>query len=103
MGALMSFGQVWNFACKVEELFTLQTTTARTLGAFDERIVKLECRIIQIGADRGQMIVRAKAAAGMAASGVVSNLFVDIITRITRLDMRQADGSTRRPPPITPA
>ncbi len=98
-----TFGQVWNLARNVEELFKLQTTTAKALDALDQRIVKLETRMIQIEADRGYMIVEAKAAAGMAAIGVVSNVFADIITRITRLEMRQADGAPRLPPPITRA
>jgi uncharacterized protein (UPF0335 family) len=81
---------------------SLQARTETSLGEILERLHALETRMTQMESDRGQMITEAKAAAGMATSGVASaiagNMLADIVTRITRLEMRQTDQTPRLPP-----
>jgi hypothetical protein len=84
----------------------LQTRTDKSVDAILERLQLLEVRMTQLESDRGQMITEAKAAAGMAAAAIASNIVSDAITRITRLQMRQSDAAIRLPPigpPETPA
>jgi uncharacterized protein (UPF0335 family) len=90
---------LWAYARKFDDLMTLQNRTEKTVDSILERLHALETRITHLEADRGQMITEAKAAAGMAASGIASNILSDAITRITRLEMRQANDAARLPPP----
>lgn len=106
MGVLDELAKLWTFARKVEDLLALQAETSAALTGIDGRLKLLEDRMTHLEADRGQMITEAKAAAGMAAAAIASNIVSDAITRITRLEMRQPDAGTRLPPigpPETPA
>jgi hypothetical protein len=57
--------------------------------------------MIRLETTREQMIVEAKAAASAAANaaatGVVTTALSDIITRVTRIEMRLGDGIGRLP------
>jgi hypothetical protein len=50
-------------------------------------------------AGQEQLIMEAKAAAGIAATGLASSVVSDVVTRITRLEMRQDEIQRRLPPP----
>jgi uncharacterized coiled-coil protein SlyX len=94
--------QFWAIARKFDELLSLQKRTEKSVDAILERLHALELRVIQREADRGQMITEAKAAAGVAASGVASMIVSDAITRITRLEIRLADQPPRPPSAALP-
>jgi hypothetical protein len=46
-----------------------------------------------------QLITEAKAAASVAATGLASSVISDVVTRVTRIEMRQEDIQRRLPPP----
>jgi len=94
--------QFWAIARKFDELLSLQKRTEKSVDAILERLHALELRVIQLEADRGQMITEAKAAAGVAASGVASMIVSDAITRITRLEIQLADQPPRPPSSALP-
>ncbi len=66
----------------------------------DERLDAIEDRITRIEAREGQVITEAKAAAAAAATMVASAVISDIVTRVTRVEMRQDDPQERLPPAI---
>lgn len=99
MGIFSGMGQAWSFARQVEELFKVQGNVERSLNKLEERLQQFENRMTHLEADRGQMITEAKAAAGIAASAVAGNFLSDVITRITRLEMRQSEAPALPKPP----
>jgi outer membrane lipoprotein SlyB len=52
-------------------------------------------------AGQGQLITEAKAAAGIAATGLAGSVISEVVTRVTRIEMRQDDIQRRLPPPPT--
>jgi len=99
-------GQLFRLARKVEDIFHLQEETKAALRTIDLRLHELETRTTHLEADRGQMITEAKAAAGMAASGVAgtvaASMLAETVTRITRLEIRLADQPPRPPSAALP-
>jgi len=87
--------QLWVFARKLDEVMTIHKRTEDSVAKILERIHVLETRMTHLEADRGQMITEAKAAAGIAASAVAGNFLSDVITRITRLEMRQSEAAAQ--------
>jgi hypothetical protein len=53
----------------------------------------------RLEASQEQLITEAKAAAGVAATGLASSVISDVVTRITRIEMRQDEIQRRLPPP----
>lgn len=49
-------------------------------------------------ARQGELVTEARAAAGIAATGLASSVISDVVTRVTRIEMRQDDLHTRLPP-----
>jgi cytidylate kinase len=58
----------------------------------------LEHRMTHLEAGQGQVIIDARAAAGMAATGMASSIIADVVTRVTRLEMRQGEEIRGLPP-----
>jgi hypothetical protein len=92
-------GQLWTAARKIEDLLELQTKTRTALEAIENRLRALEDRMTHLEAGQAQVITEAKAAAGVAATGLASSVISDVVTRITRIEMRQAELQQRLPPP----
>ena len=92
--------RLWRLVREVEDLFKLQTDTASALDALDVRLRSIEDRMTRLEAGQGQLVTEAKAAAGAAATMVAGAVVSDVVTRITRIEMRaeQADRRTLRPP-----
>ena len=59
----------------------------------------LEDRMTHLEAGQEQLITEAKAAASVAATGLASSVISDVVTRVTRIEMRQEDIQRRLPPP----
>jgi len=93
------FRWFWTVAEKIEELTTLQKRMDRSLREIDDRLRLLENRIIHLEADRSQLVTEARAAAGVAGTNMASIIVSDVVTRITRLEMRHDDLQKRLPPP----
>jgi vacuolar-type H+-ATPase subunit I/STV1 len=91
--------RLWTVARKVEDLLELQTKTRTALEAVDTRLRTLEDRMTRLEAGREILITEAKAAAGMAATGLAGSVLSEVVTRVTRLEGRQDDIQRRLPPP----
>ena len=50
-------------------------------------------------AGQGQLIIEAKAAAGIAATGLAGSVISDVVTRVTRIKARQDDIQRQISPP----
>jgi hypothetical protein len=48
-------------------------------------------------AGQGQLVSEARAAAGIAATGLAGAVISDVVTRVTRLEMRHDDVARRLP------
>ena len=69
------------------------------LEAVDARLRALETKMVQFEAEQGRLITTAQAAANVAASAVASAVISDVVTRVTRVEMQQANIQARLPPP----
>ena len=47
----------------------------------------------------GQLLTEARAAAGMAATNLAGSVIADVVTRLTRVEVRQDDVQRRLGPP----
>lgn len=90
--------RLWTLARKVEDLLAFQGKMKESLEALDMRLRALEMKMIQFEAEQGRVITAAQAAASVAASAVASAVISDVVTRVTRVEMLQANLQTRLPP-----
>ncbi len=93
-------GKLWTIARKVEDVLVLQEKTNQGLAEVHSRLDDLEARMTRLEAREGQVITEAKAASVAAATMVASAVISDIVTRVTRVEMRQDDVQKRLPPAI---
>ncbi len=91
--------RLWTVARKLEELLELQGKTRLALEAVNARLRAMEDRMMHLEAGREQIITEARAAAGIAATGLAGSMISDVVTRVTRIEMRQEDIQRRLPPP----
>jgi phage shock protein A len=91
--------RLWLIARTAEELLALQKKTREGLEAIDTRLRALEDRMTHLEAEQGQLVASAKAAASVTAAGVAGSVISDVVTRVTRIEMRQEDLKARLPPP----
>src|SRR5580658_1238748 len=96
---LQMLGQLWSLGRKVEDLFALQGETREALGLVDRRLSSLEDRLRELEANHRQVIVEARAAAGAASSSVAAAVISDVVTRLTRIEMRAEEAAKRLMPP----
>jgi chromosome segregation ATPase len=92
--------RLWSIARKVEDLLELNASTETALRKISKRLSHLENRMTNLEASQGQLIAEARAAAGAAATGLAASIVADIVTRVTRVEMRQDDLQRRLPPPV---
>ena len=92
--------RLWTVARKIEDLLELQTKTRDALEKLDARLRAVEDRMTHLEVGQEQLITEAKAAAGMAATGLAGSVISDVVTRITRIEMRQDEIQRRLPPPV---
>jgi phage shock protein A len=91
--------RLWTMARQVEELLKLQAQTRTALQALEGRLRSLEDRMTRLEAGQSQLITEAKAAAGIAATGLAGSVISDVVTRITRIETRQDEIQRLLPPP----
>jgi len=89
--------RIWAIGLKVDELLRLQRETDAAFKDIREKIMSLERRMTHQEANATQMVTEANAAAGMAASNIASHMLSDVVTRVTRLEMRQDEVQKRLP------
>jgi head-tail adaptor len=88
-------GRLWAFARQIEEMAAVQSETEAELKEIDARLRGLEDRMTRLEASQGGLIVEAKAAAGAAATGLASAILSDVVTRVTRIELRQDELNRR--------
>jgi vacuolar-type H+-ATPase subunit I/STV1 len=91
--------RLWTVARKIEDLLEFQAKTREVLEKLDVRLRAVEDRMTRLEAGQEQLITEAKAAAGMAATGLAGSVISDVVTRITWIEMRQDEIQRRLPPP----
>jgi hypothetical protein len=87
--------QLWALGRKVEDLLALQTKTREALEAVDNRLSTLENRMTHLEANQGQLVVEARSAAGAAATMVAGAVLSEVVTRVTRIEMRAEEAGRR--------
>jgi hypothetical protein len=84
---------------KVEELFELRVTTAQALTSVEKRPRAIEDRMLRLASVGEQTMLETRAAAGAASTVVAGAIVSEIVTRVTRLEMRTDAVSRRLLPP----
>jgi phage shock protein A len=87
-------GRIWSLARRIEDLKDLQSKTKASLEALDTRLRAIEDRLTRMEADREQVVVEARAAAGIAATGLAASMLGEVVTRV---EMRLEDTQRRLP------
>ncbi len=98
MAVLDVLGQIWAIGRRFEQIEEFQKETVSTLKDIEARMDALEDRMTRMEARQGELVTEARAAAGIAATGLASSVISDVVTRVTRIEMRQDDLHTRLPP-----
>jgi hypothetical protein len=92
--------KIWKLVRDVEDLFRVQGQTVAALEGINGRLRALEVRMTRLEAAQQQPVVEARSAAGAAATVVAGAVISDVVTRITRIEMRaEADEQWALPPP----
>ena len=91
--------RLWAIGRKLEMLLEFQSSTRLALEAIDLRLRAVEDRMTRLEAGQGNLLTETKAAAGLAAAGLASSIISDVVTRVTRLEMRREERERRLPPP----
>ena len=92
-------GRLWNTLRTLEDLLKLQDKMANAMDALEDRLRALEDRMTHLEAAQGQLVTEAKAAAGVAATGLAGSVISEVVTRVTRIEMRQEEIQRRLAPP----
>ena len=90
--------RLWRVVRKVEDLFEHQGKTRSALERAEASLRALEDRMTRLEAGQHHVVTEAKAAAGIAATGLAGSVISDVVTRVTRIEMQQADVLRRLPP-----
>jgi len=90
--AIPSFPGIWRAARAVEKVFELDANLKTALGEIELRLAEMERRILQLEADKREMVTEAKAAAATAASAAASAHLTDLARQVGALQeqMRHA-------------
>jgi len=92
---------VWKIASKIEGLFELQIKTTMALEVIEQRLRTLEERMTHLEAGQSQIVTEARAAAAAASTTLAGSVISDVVTRVTRLEMRQEGAQQRLASPPT--
>ncbi len=91
---------LWSIGRKFENLFAAQNEITDGLRALNARLRVLEDRMTHLEASKEQLVAEARGAASAAATAVIGGMFSDIVTRVTRIEMRLGDAPMQAPPAI---
>jgi uncharacterized protein (UPF0335 family) len=99
--ALAAVGRLWQLARKLEELFTLHAKVEGSLLVIDQRLKAIEDRMVRLETERSQIVTEARSAATAASTAIAGAVISDLVTRITRLEVRadQVEQGRHLPPP----
>jgi len=90
---------LWAIGRRFEQFDKFQEETVSTLKDVEARLDALEDRMTRMEARQGELVTEARAAAGIAATGLTSSVISDVVTRVTRIELRQDDWHNNLPPP----
>jgi cytidylate kinase len=90
---------LWAIGRRFDQFDKFEKTMLTALKKMEARLDALEDRMTRMEARQGELVTEARAAAGIAATGLASSVISDVVTRVTRIEMRQDDWQTRLPPP----
>jgi hypothetical protein len=99
VAVLPNVGRLWSLARQLEDLFQLQSQMKEGIGAIDVRLRAIEDRLLRIEAEAPQLITEARSAAGAAASATSGAALNELVTRLTRVEVRleNLEGAGVRP------
>jgi hypothetical protein len=92
--AIPGVGAIIGLVRRVDRLFETVAKTQKGLEALEERVSAIEDRMTALETNQGNVIVEARAASAVAASGAVTTHLVDMSRRIGALEAGQ--GGQRR-------
>lgn len=90
---------LWAIGRRFEQFDKFEKTMLTALNDVEARLDALENRMTRMEARQGELVTEARAAAGIAATGLASSVISDVVTRVTRIELRQDDLHKRLPPP----
>jgi outer membrane lipoprotein SlyB len=80
----------------------IQKTTRAALDGIEARLDGREDRMTHLEAGQGRLVAGARGAAAAAAAGLAGSVIAEVVTRLTRVEMRQDDMQARLPPAARP-
>jgi hypothetical protein len=83
---------LWSLARNVEDLLGFQGQLRVGLDEVNSRLRNLEDRMTHLEANQRQIIVEAQAA-GAASTAVSGAVISDVVTRLTRMEMRAEEDA----------
>jgi Holliday junction resolvasome RuvABC endonuclease subunit len=93
----MAFAAIWDAGARfltlvrrVDKLFTLQTKVEESLDLIEQRLRAVEDRLLRIEAEAPQLITEARGAASVAATAMSGAALNDVVTRLTRVEIKRA-------------
>jgi hypothetical protein len=100
-------GRMFTLARRVEELVTLQAKVDATVEAMELRLRAIEDRLLRAENTGPNLITEARSAASAAATAMSGAALNDVVTRLTRVEIRlegldTTPGSTLRDGPKLP-
>jgi hypothetical protein len=90
---------MWATARAAEGLLSLRKKTRESFEAIEFRPRGIEDRMPRWEAGQDQLVTSAKAATSVTAAGVAGSVISDVVTRVTRMEMRQENLQSRVSPP----
>jgi hypothetical protein len=107
----MALSSVWDAGARlltlvrrVDQLFTLQTKVDASIDIIEQRLRAIEDRLLKIEAEGPRLVTEARSAASAAATAMSSAALNDMVTRLTRVEVKpeSIDGRAGPPPGGTP-
>jgi phage shock protein A len=92
---LRNFARLWSVARRIEDLFLLEEQVKDIVAEINDRLRHLEGRIVQIEADAPRLMTEARSAASAAATLISGAALNDVVTRLTRVEVRLEEFGAR--------
>jgi hypothetical protein len=93
-------GRVLALVRRVEDLFKLQAKLGDSIVVVEQRLRAIEDRLLKMEADGPQLISEARSAASAAATAMSGAALNDVVTRLTRVEVK-LEGHSVGPPQIS--
>jgi hypothetical protein len=91
--------QLWSLGRKFEDLLSLHEKTREALEGLEARLSALENRMTHMEAHRDRLIIEARSAASAASTAAAGAVIAEVVTRLTRVEMRAEELAKQLPPP----